>query len=251
MRIKTGIQGFDQLIEGGLLPNQVYLVCGPPGSGRTTFGIQFLAQGAMENERGLFLAFTENPTNTIKYMSRYSLNLVNYVKEKKVIFIAAGQELFGDETKGTDNEQEEIFDLSTNQTPSKNVLDRIEPIIKKMGIKRLVIDSTSVLPYLIKTREPELKQIGKIINMLKQLGVTTLILSEQENIIDFKFEHYLVSGNIYLHNNLKEPNIQKEVESTNDRAIQIIKMRGTKHKGKLYPIAFTNKGIIIKDIKDF
>jgi len=45
MRIKSGIEGFDVLVEGGFLQGRQYLVSGSPGSGKTTFGVQFLTAG--------------------------------------------------------------------------------------------------------------------------------------------------------------------------------------------------------------
>nr|WP_238565044.1 ATPase domain-containing protein [Thermococcus litoralis] len=51
-RIPTGIKGLDELLGGGLLPGRVYVVTGPPGSGKTTLGIQFLIEGAKNNEKG-------------------------------------------------------------------------------------------------------------------------------------------------------------------------------------------------------
>ena len=48
MQIRTGIPGFDELIQGGLVAQRVYIIAGPPGSGKTTFGMQFLLQGAKE-----------------------------------------------------------------------------------------------------------------------------------------------------------------------------------------------------------
>ena len=44
-RIQTGIQGFDQLIYGGLPQGRSYLVSGEPGTGKTIFSIQFLLEG--------------------------------------------------------------------------------------------------------------------------------------------------------------------------------------------------------------
>lgn len=55
-RIPSGVPGLDELIGGGFLPGRVYVVTGPPGSGKTTLGMQFLAEGAKNDEKGLFIA---------------------------------------------------------------------------------------------------------------------------------------------------------------------------------------------------
>jgi KaiC/GvpD/RAD55 family RecA-like ATPase len=246
MRIKTGITGLDGLMEGGLLPNHVYMISGAPGSGRTTFGIQFLVRGAADGEKGLYVAFTQSPTSIIKNISRFDLKLVDFVRAKRIYFMAAGQELFGEEGKSTKTESEDIFDLSSPSTPLKSILDKIESIIKKTDIKRLVIDSSAYLPFLLKGREDEKKQVGKIIHTLKSWGVTILLLAENDKPSDFQLEHYLVDGIIFLHYNHQ---IRNKLDTKNtqehSRGIQLLKIRGTKHDNKFHPIRFTNLGLKI------
>ena len=44
-RSKTGVPGLDDILNGGLISNRVYLVDGRPGSGKTTLSLQFLLEG--------------------------------------------------------------------------------------------------------------------------------------------------------------------------------------------------------------
>ena len=60
-RIPTGIPELDMLIEGGLRAGKTYLVVGEPGTGKTVFGLQFLVNGLMEKEKGLYVAIDEKP----------------------------------------------------------------------------------------------------------------------------------------------------------------------------------------------
>ena len=75
MRIPTGIEGFDDLVQGGLLTERVYVLSGPPGSGKTTFGVQFLANGASAGEVGLYVTLLECPQNIINDMSNYDMKM--------------------------------------------------------------------------------------------------------------------------------------------------------------------------------
>jgi KaiC/GvpD/RAD55 family RecA-like ATPase len=70
MIIKTGIEGFDSIIEGGLLQGRQYLVSGSPGSGKTTLSVQFLAAGAIAGEPGAYIALSES-VETIKQKGKY------------------------------------------------------------------------------------------------------------------------------------------------------------------------------------
>jgi len=56
---RTGIPGFDQMTGGGVPRARTTLVFGGPGSGKTIFGLQFLAEGIRSGEPGIFVAFEE------------------------------------------------------------------------------------------------------------------------------------------------------------------------------------------------
>src|SRR5689334_21132534 len=58
-RISTGIQWLDLLLHGGLPRNRVYLIMGDPGTGKTTFGLQFLLEGVRNGEQALYITLAE------------------------------------------------------------------------------------------------------------------------------------------------------------------------------------------------
>src|SRR5205823_3835656 len=57
-RVTTGVQGLDEILNGGLLPGRAYLLTGRPGTGKTLFGLQFL-RGAGAKEKPLFISFMQ------------------------------------------------------------------------------------------------------------------------------------------------------------------------------------------------
>lgn len=62
-RVKTGIEGFDDICGGGMLRDRTYLVSGNSGAGKTNFAIQFIYNGIVKyNENGLIVATEENPS---------------------------------------------------------------------------------------------------------------------------------------------------------------------------------------------
>jgi KaiC/GvpD/RAD55 family RecA-like ATPase len=231
MRIRTGISGFDELVQGGLVAQRVYIIAGPPGSGKTTFGIQFLIQGAKEGERGLFVSLTEDPKVIIEDMSTFNLNLRRYALSGHILFVDMGplsiQNLNG------------VKSPKNIKTPyAQEVFKRIYAIVKAKGIKRLVIDSVLTLKY---GDNDENKEIARFFRSLKDLKITVLILSEMTDLSNYTPEHYMAHGLIFLHNFLNG--------HTMTRAVQIIKMRGTAHDCDMHKMEITLNGIKVYSTK--
>ena len=59
MLSKTGIAGLDDILNGGLIPNRLYLVEGDPGAGKTTLSLQYLIEGIAAGEKCLYITLSE------------------------------------------------------------------------------------------------------------------------------------------------------------------------------------------------
>ena len=55
-----GVSGLDNILNGGLPANRVYLIEGEPGTGKTTIALQFLMEGARLGESGLYITLSES-----------------------------------------------------------------------------------------------------------------------------------------------------------------------------------------------
>ena len=242
MRIKTGIEGFDALLEGGLLQGRQYLLSGSPGSGKTTFGVQFLAAGAMEGEAGAYIAISESIGTIIEDMSRYSLHVDELIAKKKLFFLDIGPTTnYGDfdenSTLITPTYDQQATESPANAPPTPHtVFKNVETLVKQYAIKRLVIDSLSAIRFTTQHPALEERSVGRFIRNLKNLGCTTLLLSELLKPDAYTIEQFASHGVIFLHNYMDKQGNMK-------RALQIIKMRGTKHDCELREIEFTDKGL--------
>ncbi len=228
MRIRTGISGFDDIVQGGLIPNRVYIVAGPPGAGKTTFGIHFLVQGAKEGERGLYVSLTEDPRNIIEDMSTFSFNIKRYTLSGLILFVDMGPLSI------------QYLNVIKNRDRIKNtyaeeVFKKISALVQMKGVKRIVIDSVLTLRYGSGKEDEQNREIARFFRSLKDLKATTLILSEMTDLSNYSPEHYMAHGVIFLHNFLNG--------NTMTRAMQIIKMRGTKHDCDMHKMEISVDGI--------
>lgn len=83
-RILTGISGLDPLIGGGFLAGKVYLVSGESGTGKTVFGMQFLYQGLVLGENGIYISAEDKPAHLIVDAESLGWDLRKYVRERKL-----------------------------------------------------------------------------------------------------------------------------------------------------------------------
>jgi KaiC/GvpD/RAD55 family RecA-like ATPase len=243
MRIPTGIEGFDDLVQGGLLTERVYVLSGPPGSGKTTFGVQFLAQGAGLGEVGLYATLLECPQNIINDMSNYAMNVPTLIKMKTLLFADLGPRM----EYGYMDEINEFITTDYNvgkssvesEAPSPSmVFKEIAAYVAEYNVKRLVIDSVSAIRFTTRDMSLQEKEMSRFIRNLKKLGCTTLILSEMTDPTAYSTEQFAAHGVIFMHNFL--------YDKTMTRAIQVIKMRGTKHDCNMRSVVFSEKGLKIE-----
>ena len=82
----TGIQGLDEITDGGLPTGRPTLLCGGAGCGKTLLAMEFLVRGATQfNEPGVFMAFEETPNDLIKNVASLGFDLVDLIDRKKLV----------------------------------------------------------------------------------------------------------------------------------------------------------------------
>src|SRR3954449_4308974 len=84
-RLKTGIPGFDSITNGGLPVGRATLVVGTSGTGKTIFGLQYLAAGArLYGHRGVLVTFEEAPEDIVKNAESFGWGLTGLIAEDSV-----------------------------------------------------------------------------------------------------------------------------------------------------------------------
>jgi KaiC/GvpD/RAD55 family RecA-like ATPase len=226
MRISTGVDGFDALVDGGLLRDRLYVLSGPPGSGKTTFSSHFVTEGARSGEKCLFLSMHETESELVHDMSGYEFGFDRAAKsgnlEFRNVFDSNAKRLL----KGPGGN-----DFSSGV---KNMTNRLVGFINSREIDRLVIDSTMILEHFYPDNEEAFVQF---LTSLKRVDATTVLISEMTDPSSYADEHYLAHGVVFLHNYLESGGMQ--------RGIQIVKMRGTDIDGDIHPVQFDEDGLTV------
>ena len=219
-RVKTGIPGFDQLIEGGFEDGSISIIAGESGTGKTIFSIQFLYEGAKNEEPGMYVSFEERKKSIFKHMKKFGIDLEKLEKDKKIF----------------------LYEYSPKEI-EKFIKEggSIEKIIREYKIKRLVIDSITSYVALYPTEAERRKALVDLIDLLRRWGVTSILVSEAETTnaeVRARFGiEYLADSLISIYSVRKG--------DTREMALEIIKMRGTDHSRKMVPMKITKKGIIL------
>lgn len=234
-RVPTGIPGFDELCEGGLLRDRSYLVSGPSGSGKTVFALQYLVNGVEKfNEPGIFVATEERPQYLREHAATFGWDLEKFEDENMFAILDATSTKIGLPS------DEKYIDVRPFDT--RSLLDQIITIQDEIGAKRAVVDSTTSIGFTIGDPAKFRVELLKISTTLEILGLTSILTCEviengPDRISRFGVENFVVEGTIVLY--------YTRVENTRMRSIEIFKMRGTNHSKKIHPFEITNRGIVI------
>lgn len=139
MRVSTGVPGFDRLVDDGLPANRLYVLSGPPGSGKTTFSAHFVTEGAKQGETCLYLTMHETRAELADDLGSYEFGFDRALSTDRVQFMNA----FDSETKRLLSSPGENDFSSSVQT----MTNRLVNFIEANGVSRVVIDSTMLLEY--------------------------------------------------------------------------------------------------------
>jgi KaiC/GvpD/RAD55 family RecA-like ATPase len=215
-RVKTGIGGLDDLIEGGFPNGSSILLTGGPGVGKTTFCSQYLWEGASNGESCLFLS-TEEPPKEIKIESkRFGLNFDEYSDNIDIEYL---------------NPDEEI-------RPRK-----IQKLIGDEEYDRIALDSISTICMQWDEEGVVRRNAKKIIEELRGFDTTVLVTAELAEDDSGKlsrsgFAEFIAEGVIKMD--------ARAMGTGLERTLTLLKMRATELDGGIKDIEFAENGLQIK-----
>jgi circadian clock protein KaiC len=219
----TGIQGFDEITDGGLPSGRTTLVMGGPGSGKTVFALQSLVNGARgTKEAGLFVAFEESTRQIVVNAATFGWDLPALEKE---------QLFFLDARLSPDDVQVGAFDLI-------GMLALLRAKAEEIHATRVVFDGIDVLLGLLDDPVAERREIYRIRDWLVQTGLTGVITQKvggHDADQRYGFLQFMVDCVVVLRHQV--------VEGSAFRHLRVMKYRGSGFAGDEFPITLTKDGL--------
>ena len=222
----TGIQGFDEITNGGLPKGRPTLICGAAGCGKTLFGIEFLVRGATQfNEPGVFMSFEETNEELTINVASLGFDLQSLIKNKKIAL---------DHVHIERSEIEE-----TGEYDLEGLFIRLGFAIDSIGAKRVVLDTIESLFAGLPNQLILRAELRRLFRWLKSKGVTSIITGErgEETLTRQGLEEYVSDCVILLDHRVNE--------QTSTRRLRVVKYRGSLHGTNEYPFLIDENGFSV------
>jgi KaiC/GvpD/RAD55 family RecA-like ATPase len=233
----TGVPGLDELVNGGFPEGRVILVVGGPGSGKTILASQFLYNGIYDyDENGIFVSLDEARDHYYSEMLGLGWDMNKAEKEEKFAFV--------DATKMSrmallrEKLLAESKSLRGKQLQVDKLVEEVQTKIDQIGAKRVVLDTLATLFHRFPDPIERRVAVVDLIESLSELKITTIITTELGRLtLDRKVsvEEYLAHGVVLMQTLFSG--------GVTSRALQVVKMRGTKINPNLVPYTIDNNGV--------
>lgn len=223
-KLKSGVLGFDSIINGGINHKSITLIVGAPGVGKTTFALRFIKRGIDEGDDALFVSLDENKEQIIAEAEEMGWNNIrNVVEESRLVFIDAGGKKFSEFVRS----ELPLFVEEWKGANTRIAIDPLTPIIWAVENK---YEQRELLMLMFK----EFKKIGTVVCTLEEHGIRG-DLSGPETIIPM----YLADTVVHLK--------YVDDEGVRKRQLHILKCRNSRHSHRYHHYVITRElGFIVK-----
>ncbi|MHA1595215.1 MAG: ATPase domain-containing protein [Candidatus Baldrarchaeia archaeon] len=219
--VRTGIEGLDEIVGGGIPRGSTVLITGESGTGKTILAVQFIVNGILKyGEPGLIVTCEEVPEKLRARMLAFGWDLKKLEENGKLITIDLASVRIGvpAETK--------FPEYQPRSLDPQNLLVSIYNAVKERGIKRVAIDSIPALGLRVGSVEELRNIIFMMCALLSKMGCTTFLVTETTDArrtSRYGVEEFVSDGIIVL------SLVKDEKSGRWIRKLWVKKMRGTRH----------------------
>ncbi|PBI94253.1 Circadian clock protein kinase KaiC [Flavobacterium sp. ACN2] len=225
----TGVDGLDEITEGGFPQGRPTLICGGAGCGKTLLSMQFLIKGITEhNEPGVFMSFEEPSDDLTLNVKSLGFDLEQLKKDKKLVV---------DHVRVERSEIEEAGEYDLD-----GLFIRLGHAIDSIKATRVVLDTIESLFAGLDNQAILRAELRRLFHWLKTKGVTAIITGErgEATLTRQGLEEYVSDCVIVLDHRV--------IEQVSTRRLRIVKYRGSTHGTNEYPFLIDEEGISVLPI---
>jgi len=224
-RATTGVAGLDDILDGGLARNRLYLLEGTPGTGKTTIALQFLIEGAKLGEAGIYVSLAETEREL-----REGAKSHGWIIDKEIEVF----ELVPPESV-LDPEQHQSL-LYSSDLELGETTQRIFEAIERVKPKRLVIDSLSEIRLLAQSSLRYRRQILALKHYFAQNQTTVMMLDDLTTETTDCAVHSIAHGVIHLDQ-------IAPLYGGDRRRLRVVKCRGQAFRGGYHDFTIAEGGV--------
>ena len=221
-RVDLGIEGLDEMIQGGVPERSLLVTMGDAGTGKTTFGIQYLQRGLADDQKAIYIALEESREDVVQAADEKGWPFEEYIEDDMLAVVDL-----------------DPIEMANSLTSIRGDLPRL---VDAFGADRLVLDSVSLLEMMYDNQAERRTEIFDFTRSLKQAGVTTMLTSEASESNPYASRHgiieYLTDGVFVLQY------VRSEFRETR-LAVEIQKIRNANHSRETKPYEITSNGISV------
>ncbi|TRW22761.1 circadian clock protein KaiC [Flavobacterium zepuense] len=225
----TGVEGLDEITEGGFPKGRPTLICGGPGCGKTLLSMQFLIKGITDfNEPGVFMSFEEPTADLSLNVKSLGFDLEQLKADKKLVI---------DHVRVERSEIEEAGEYDLD-----GLFIRLGYAIDTVKATRVVLDTLEALFSGLDNQAILRAELRRLFHWLKEKGVTAVITGErgETTLTRQGLEEYVSDCVILLDHRV--------IEQVSTRRLRIVKYRGSTHGTNEYPFLIDEDGISVLPI---
>ncbi|MCD4845963.1 MAG: hypothetical protein K8R25_15905 [Methanosarcinales archaeon] len=261
-RITTGIQGLDEMLEGGLLEKSITTVIGPAGSGKTIFSLQMLYTNLKQGKNCIYINVAHSTAELLTHSYNFGWDLRPFLETRQLIikiFQPVSMSFKGSKVQLISSFLDELPEYLYSHKAEVIILDSITEFLMlcKNDIERRsrVFNLFQIIKSNLSAGDMENPQMASIetpqVPDIKQdttasSPITVFVTAESE--IDSPHSRYgivefVTDGAITL------SRIQSEELSELINILQISKMRWTNHSKETRQYEITDNGIVVHNPK--
>jgi circadian clock protein KaiC len=208
---------------GGIPTGDSVLIAGPSGSGKSVLATQFIAEGGRQGESGVLVVFEEHPKEYLHRAQGLGFDLLGMARDGRLEALYLRP-----------------LDLSPDET-----LFEIREAVKRVGAKRVVIDSMSGFELaLAPTFRADFREsLYRLVGALTGVGITVLTTMEitqgrgelrfTPNVISFLADDLISLRYIEIDRHLR-------------KVVAVTKMRGSEHSKEFREYEITGEGFVVQ-----